>query len=311
MGLLDGIGADPANALPDAAWNSAQCVILLPDGLARAPMSCRGHDQSWTEPRWLDASRPAHSAKRSLLLLVMNSQARQAIESGSRETQRGWTIVPGVLASVVPLAADLRLNADVLAYEWDGRSLRGTRVDGLAFRPESERPAPEMAHAFINSLSSFADTILPSGIIIHHSGVVPSETVNERAVDAFHRERGFDVMCLGHEYHVAYHYLILPDGAVESGRPERCEGAHARGYNSYLGIALIGDFSRADNPRGRHGLMRPTPAQMQSLIRLCRELRAHYKIPLQHILRHSDVAATHCPGDRFPFQQFLAALERS
>ena len=50
--------------------------------------------------------------------------------------------------------------------------------------------------------------------------------------------------------HIGYHFLILPDGTVERGRPESMWGAHTRDHNDTLGICLVGDFDRRDNPRG-------------------------------------------------------------
>jgi N-acetyl-anhydromuramyl-L-alanine amidase AmpD len=148
------------------------------------------------------------------------------------------------------------------------------------------------------------------GIIVHHS-VLTSHggTRVEDMLEQLHSGRGYEISCFGKTYHIAYHYLILRNGQVRAGRPERCEGAHARGYNSYLGIALVGDFSSVDNPRGKKGPATPTNAQMRSLIRLCRELRQKYNIPLQHIMPHSAVARTECPGDRLQFTRVLAALE--
>jgi N-acetyl-anhydromuramyl-L-alanine amidase AmpD len=102
----------------------------------------------------------------------------------------------------------------------------------------------------------------------------------------------------------------MSDGKVKRGRPERCEGAHAKGYNSYLGISVVGDFSREDNPTGKKGLTRPTPKQIASLIQLCRQLKDRYNIPLQHIVRHSDISSTKCPGDLFPFRSVLDQLQR-
>jgi hypothetical protein len=32
---------------------------------------------------------------------------------------------------------------------------------------------------------------------------------------------------------------------------------------------------------------------------------------LQHILRHSDVAPTKCPGDKFPFRYIVSQLARA
>jgi N-acetyl-anhydromuramyl-L-alanine amidase AmpD len=159
---------------------------------------------------------------------------------------------------------------------------------------------------------SLFNRIVPTGIVIHHTAVLPMATAppaNTGEVDRYHESRGFEIVCEGRVYHVAYHYLILPDGRVQAGRPERCEGAHARGYNSYLGISVVGDFSSRDNPSGSKGLIRPSEAQIASLVRLCRELRTRYRIPLQHIVRHSDISSTQCPGDRFPFAPLLGKLQ--
>src|SRR5437899_10434926 len=98
---------------------------------------------------------------------------------------------------------------------------------------------------------------------------------------------------------------MLTDGIVQRGRPERCEGAHAEGYNSYLGISVVGDFDSQDNPTGKKGATEPTEKQIASLVQLCRRLKDRYNIPLQHIVRHSDIASTRCPGDRFPFSTVL------
>jgi N-acetylmuramoyl-L-alanine amidase len=141
--------------------------------------------------------------------------------------------------------------------------------------------------------------------------VIPTNNglpANERDVDNFHQSRGFNISCLGRVYHIAYHYLILPDGTVKPGRPERCQGAHAEGYNSYLGISVVGDFSGKDNPKGTNGPRRPTDRQINSLVQLCRRLRDRYNIPLQHIVRHSDISSTDCPGSRFPFRYVLQQL---
>jgi N-acetyl-anhydromuramyl-L-alanine amidase AmpD len=130
---------------------------------------------------------------------------------------------------------------------------------------------------------------------------------NVRDVDNFHQARGFEITCMGHVYHIAYHYLILPNGAVKAGRPEKCQGAHAKGYNSYVGIAVVGDFTGKDSA-GKNGPIVPTNQQIKSLVQLCRRLRDRYSIPLQHIVRHGDISSTDCPGRRFPFQHVLQQL---
>ena len=171
----------------------------------------------------------------------------------------------------------------------------------------------------IVSAISYDNTISPRGIVIHHSSVMPaiiqlgpnatdSLPLDLDSWDQFHRIRGFSVFYWGRVYHLGYHFMIFPDGTVKQGRPEHCVGAHAKGFNSFLGIALIGDFSTKSNPTGDKAQAKPTPAQMHALVLLCQRLRERYNIPLSRIIRHSDVSLTHCPGDRFPFDEFLKQI---
>lgn len=157
----------------------------------------------------------------------------------------------------------------------------------------------------VSSAISYSNTITPAGIIVHHSAV-PSfhegEELDAKLLDKIHSRRGYGIFYWGRTYNIGYHYVILPDGTVQQGRPETCRGAHARGYNSYIGICLIGDFSKEDNPRGEKGPQEPTQAQMRALIELGRRLQERYHIPAQNVRRHSEMNPdTQCPGTHFPF----------
>ncbi|MBI1750399.1 MAG: N-acetylmuramoyl-L-alanine amidase [Acidobacteria bacterium] len=159
-----------------------------------------------------------------------------------------------------------------------------------------------------------ANTIVPQGIIVHHSAV-PTPATGDFSqyveyLKRIHKARGFGVFYWGRIYYLGYHYVILPDGTISQGRPERARGAHAAAYNSYIGICLVGDFSSAQNPTGTMGLQEPTQAQIQSLVRLVRELRSRYAIPPERILLHRQVDRdTQCPGDRFPVAFFTARIQ--
>ncbi len=159
-------------------------------------------------------------------------------------------------------------------------------------------------------LISALQNITPAGIVIHHTGPLTNgEPVTMKLLERFHESRGFGAFYYGHVYHVGYHYVIFPDGHVVEGRPDHLRGAHTLHYNNYLGIVLVGDFSRRDNPRGEHGLEAPTEAQLSSLVLLCRRLRDEYNIPLDHVEPHSELGRTLCPGGRFPWKEFLSRLQ--
>ena len=161
---------------------------------------------------------------------------------------------------------------------------------------------------------SYSNTINPNGIIIHHSAVVLTREglpVNAAVLENAHRQRGFGTFYWGQTYYTGYHYIIYSDGKIEQGRPERCLGAHALGYNSTLGICLIGNFSSTDNPNGAQGSLAPSAAQMKALTELVNSLRNRYQIPIQNIQTHHQVnESTECPGDRFPFGTLLKEIER-
>ncbi|GIV19167.1 MAG: hypothetical protein KatS3mg023_0918 [Armatimonadota bacterium] len=158
---------------------------------------------------------------------------------------------------------------------------------------------------------------VPEGILIHHSATpfrLKGRIVDAKKIDEMHQKRGFSIVCDGKTYHIGYHYVILPDGRIQPGRPENCPGAHSGNgyYNSkYLGICLIGDFDSHGRWNGRRSPKEPTPAQIQALVNLCAKLMQKYDIPLRNVRRHRDVSQTYCPGNHFPYRrvQMLIAQE--
>jgi N-acetyl-anhydromuramyl-L-alanine amidase AmpD len=80
-------------------------------------------------------------------------------------------------------------------------------------------------------------------------------------------------------------------------------GSHTLHHNNQLGICLVGDFSSADNPTGKHGSTRPSPQQLAALDKLLKHLIQKYHYGPQNLHRHRDYAQTACPGDRFPFEE--------
>jgi hypothetical protein len=315
--VLDDLARNPADAIPDAVLNQTQCLLVFPSsedvdhaglhGIA----SCRKVAEEWNRPVAviLAGAKPAKGT--DFLVFLLSSSAPKALETDTVELR---STTPGPLVRISSVVAPVELRSDAVAYVRARTQLNGVALGGNIRREPGQRWSEQQAKQYSAALVSFFNTIVPTGIIIHHTATIPAKgrvPNSEREVDQYHQARGFNVLCFGKEYHFAYHYLVLPDGKIQQGRPERCQGAHAPGYNSYLGISVAGDFSSADNRRGSKGLARPTAKQIKSLIQLCRKLRHQYNIPLQHILRHSDVAPTKCPGDRFPFLYVVSQVARA
>lgn len=122
------------------------------------------------------------------------------------------------------------------------------------------------------------------GIVIHCSDSSFGSSIE---IDKWHREKGWNnvgynfVICNGKIEN--NHYLDCMDGSIERGRDIDKSGAHAKGYNSHIGICLIGksDF---------------TAKQMDSLVTLILELVEDYGIDPSDILGHYEISPKTCPN---------------
>lgn len=154
-----------------------------------------------------------------------------------------------------------------------------------------------------------ARRVKPGGIVVHHSATRPERQpfADAASIDREHREKGVRIRYNGRTYHIAYHYVILPDGRIEPGRPEFCRGAHTRSprHNRWVGICLIGYFDPRWPDKCHH---RPTKEQMDSLVRLSAGLMKSHGFDIEHILPHRDVNPTECPGKSFPMEEYLARV---
>lgn len=149
----------------------------------------------------------------------------------------------------------------------------------------------------------------PEGIVFHHSETpakVGHTVINAARLAQInkHDHPNWETHFEGKTYYIGYHYVILPDGTVEQGRPELCVGTHARRYNNWLGICLVGAFQG----KKKWWPASPTQAQKEALIKLSASLILKYQIPLTHVRRHRDVNQTNCPGVRFPYDDIMLGI---
>ena len=136
-------------------------------------------------------------------------------------------------------------------------------------------------------------------IIVHHSA---TDVGCARSFDRYHR------MVRKWKNGLGYHFVIgngtkTPDGFVEAGHRwyYQLEGAHAgvAKYNQHgIGICLVGNFNKTY----------PTERQMHALVTLVKQLHAEYGIPYENVLPHRAIKPTDCPGNNFPWEQFMNEL---
>ena len=125
-------------------------------------------------------------------------------------------------------------------------------------------------------------------IVVHHTAGSQSDDA-ERIIPAISRlhSRRLNAMSASLGLTVAYHYIIMSDGAVHQTRNEGDIGHHAGNWEvnkTSIGICLTGNFEKH----------KPTREQIQSLDRLVRRLQQERNIV--KIIPHSHCRATLCCG---------------
>lgn len=90
-----------------------------------------------------------------------------------------------------------------------------------------------------------------------------------------------------------YHFLVAPDGRIFEGRPVTYEPESNTKYElaGHLGVELMGNFEE----------QRPSPAQVESTVRLVAWLLAEHDLTTEAITTHALTAKgqTSCPGRDF------------
>ena len=113
-------------------------------------------------------------------------------------------------------------------------------------------------------------------IVVHSSATRLEMDVDVEVIRGWHRRKGYS--------DIGYHYVILPSGVVQPGRPENAVGAHVQGYNARsIGICLVGGLDGNNEPTDNY-----TGLQKAALWRLIDELEDRY--PEATVLGHRDLS---------------------
>lgn len=132
----------------------------------------------------------------------------------------------------------------------------------------------------------------PTEIIIHHSAGEDRPGLDAGGIRRYHMK---DLGWLAEGYHG---FVERVDGDFFSldGRRLWWPGAHCRGRNSKaLGLCFIGNYN----------LVLPPGEMLIKGYEKVRSWMIAYNIPASAIYKHSDFAATDCPGKLFPWDKFI------
>ncbi len=145
-------------------------------------------------------------------------------------------------------------------------------------------------------------TVKHTGIIVHCTATRPDWMADDsigrqvEEITKWHKERSFRT--------IGYHLVIGRNGEIAEGRALGTTGAHAKGHNSNIGIALVGGFgSDADDIASDHF----TAPQLAKLYETIKQLQEKYAIKNDKIIGHNRVSTKACPG--FRVQKWLAGEE--
>jgi hypothetical protein len=103
-------------------------------------------------------------------------------------------------------------------------------------------------------------------------------------------------------YPAPYHYLVYTDGFIVKTRPVARRGVCVAGQNSrVVCVAGVGDWETSDI----------TTAEF---VRACVQLAIALRVAMPsvvHVVRHSDLTQTRCPGKYFPFETIVEEVRRA
>lgn len=118
-------------------------------------------------------------------------------------------------------------------------------------------------------------------IIIHCSATCEGRAFAAADIDRWHRQQGMDM--------IGYHYVVLLDGTIQSGRPIERVGAHTAGHNAHsIGICYIGGLDADGKAKDTRTLQ-----QRDVLWALVQALRKQY--PHATVHGHREFANKDCP----------------
>lgn len=140
---------------------------------------------------------------------------------------------------------------------------------------------------------------VPSGIIIHHTGVKSNPKIaieaKMRNLQMFsqterHRSRGNDKSVWPD---VPYHFYIGVLGNIAAGRDPKFAGDTNTNYDTlgFIQIVVEGDFEKE----------KPASAQIASLERLLTWVMLNWNLQPESVSMHKDHAPTDCPGRNLIF----------
>ena len=174
--VLRRISAMSRNGVPDAVLNHAKCLIVIPSAprkgqetVAFGVVSCRERD-TWTTPLSVRFKGRGISGRTSdLLIFLMTDAAAHALQDGEFRVERQNS--PSPLVKTIPVPR-VELQTAVFAYEWAKGELFSSNATGTFL---AGARVSKSSSSYVSALTSFFNSIIPTGIVLHHTAVIPGQ----------------------------------------------------------------------------------------------------------------------------------------
>lgn len=197
----------------------------------------------------------------------------------------------------------------------------GPRRSATAALPATPAPQDPVLRSYPETRS--ATSILAPGafdgrrqlidrMTVHHSASKLRRAADAAPVDAamiadWHTQRGLNGPYQGTEG-CAYHFVVMPDGEVQTGRPLNVQGSGTKNMDDNrrsVAFVLVGDFTKRA-PDG--DWVRPTAEQLRVLEALALWAMDTYGFGPELVHGHREVARSDCPGPGMDMNAFRRRL---
>jgi N-acetylmuramoyl-L-alanine amidase len=131
-------------------------------------------------------------------------------------------------------------------------------------------------------------------LVVHHTDGPKTQPVE--VIHEYHKSLGWNG--------IGYNFLVYENGRLVKARPTLVDPACVKGRNrECLCVAFVGSFMNRP----------PTKEHLDAGAYLCAYLKRKWKEVYGATLelkRHRDLGDTFCPGDAFPWEQFLRRVDK-
>jgi SH3 domain-containing YSC84-like protein 1 len=143
----------PGNGIPEAIWDKAQCVVVIPD-LKKAGfivagehgsgvMSCK-HANRWGPPVFMELTKgsagfQAGISSTDLVLIVMNQSGADKLLRNKVTLGTDASIAAGPVGRSASAATDAQLTAEMLSYSRSKGLFAGINLSGGSLNPDNSK----------------------------------------------------------------------------------------------------------------------------------------------------------------------------